>query len=221
MAHRSNFNTMKYQHSFTLLETIVAIYVLLAGIVGAMNLAQQNIGAITFFRHQLIAANLAQEGAEFVRNRRDSNALACFATGTGDRSCFTFTDPSSNPNTRNMEGIAGALSGGSKCDDPAVGCRVRDPLGNPATDIIEFEPCSSPSTCGLLRFDPTTGLYQYTSGDPTIFDRKITVTSVPGPARDSGLQDWRVISTVTWCEKFDCNKKVVLQEVLTPNMSQQ
>ncbi|MEK7649925.1 MAG: hypothetical protein AAB367_03145 [Patescibacteria group bacterium] len=211
---------MNYQRSFTLLETIVAIYVLLAGIVGAMNLAQQNISAITLFRHQLIASNLAQEGAELVRNRRDSNALACSATGYTDSSCFDLNDLSSNPNTRNMEGIAGPLSGGTRCDDPTTGCRVSSPLGNLATDIIEFEPCSSTTVCQFLRFDSATGLYQYTSGDPTIFDRKITVTPIAGVVRDAGLQDWQVISTVTWCEKLDCTKQVTLREVLTPHMSQ-
>ena len=81
MAYWANINQMKYQRSFTLLETIVAIYVLLAGIVGTMNLTQQNIGAVTTMRNQLIASNLAQEGLELVRNQRDSNYVNNAHTG--------------------------------------------------------------------------------------------------------------------------------------------
>ncbi len=183
------------QRSFTLLETIVAIYVLLAGITGAMNLAQQNIGAITLFRHQLIAANLAQEGAELVRNKRDTNALGSF---------FQRTDLTVNPNINNMAGIS------VPCGSP-LGCRV-DSL----FDSYSFTPCDSEAICKYLQLNAD-GRYKYVGGDKTIFDRRIVVTQI-NPTRNDGSIDWKVTSTVSWCEKLDCTKKVEVVEVLTPHI---
>ena len=103
-----NFKSVEARRSFTLLETIVAIYVLLAGIVGTMTLAHENLKALSYFRDQLIAANLAQEGAELVRNRRDSNFIDC------DLNCSALTTDS---NINNMNGIVGA----GPCDDNSGG----------------------------------------------------------------------------------------------------
>jgi type II secretory pathway pseudopilin PulG len=211
---------MNYQRSFTLLETIVAIYVLLAGIVGAMNLTQQNIRAITTFRNQLIAANLAQEGAELVRSRRDSNFLECVR----DINCFDIDptdnggvpDPvgaSFNPNARFMNGIAVSDATGGGCNTPD-GCYIIDPRGDGAMDgLIRFTPCSG--ECPNLLFDDTTGLYQYNSGSPTIFRREINVIE-RGTVRNSNLRDWEIISRVWWRERLE-DRYVEVFDVLTPH----
>ena len=58
---------------FTILEVIVAIFVITAGIIGVMALVAQTIGSVTVSSQKLIAAYLAQEGIEIVRNIRDTN----------------------------------------------------------------------------------------------------------------------------------------------------
>lgn len=58
---------------FTFLEVIVAIYVIIVGFTGAMSLLTFVVGSASVSYNRLIAAHLAQEGLEVVRNIRDSN----------------------------------------------------------------------------------------------------------------------------------------------------
>ncbi len=58
---------------FSLLEVIVAIYILIVGIIGVMTLTVTTTKAGAVSSSKLIAANLAQEGIEVVRNIRDLN----------------------------------------------------------------------------------------------------------------------------------------------------
>lgn len=60
---------------FTVIEVIVAIFVITAGIVGVLSLVTQTISSVTHSKDKLIAAYLAQEGIEIVRNIRDTNWL--------------------------------------------------------------------------------------------------------------------------------------------------
>lgn len=58
---------------FSLLEVIIAIYILIVGIVGVMTLTVTTTKAGAVSSSRLIAANLAQEGIEVVKNIRDLN----------------------------------------------------------------------------------------------------------------------------------------------------
>lgn len=60
---------------FTLLETIVAISVLVLATVGPMTLAADSIRNASLFRHQTIAYFLAEEAAEYIHNQITSNSL--------------------------------------------------------------------------------------------------------------------------------------------------
>lgn len=68
--------TQTAQRGFTLIETFVAITVLITAIAGPLTLASKGLQSAILGRDQLIASFLAQEGLEFVRERRDNNALA-------------------------------------------------------------------------------------------------------------------------------------------------
>lgn len=59
-----------------LLEAIVALTVIATGLVGALNLTLANQTGAAAGEDRLLAANLAREGVEIVRNIRDSNWLA-------------------------------------------------------------------------------------------------------------------------------------------------
>ena len=61
------------KQGFTLMEAIVAITVITVGIVGVLSLVSQTISSSTFSKDKLVAAYLAQEGIEIVRNIRDTN----------------------------------------------------------------------------------------------------------------------------------------------------
>lgn len=62
-------------NGFTLLETLVAISILVTAIVGPLALAAQTIRSQQVSKDNLVAANLAQEGIELIRNYRSNNVL--------------------------------------------------------------------------------------------------------------------------------------------------
>lgn len=72
---------------FTLVETLVAVTILSIAIVGPFFAVQTALIASYTARDQLVAASLAQEGIEYIRNARDNNFLASRAWLYGLNSC--------------------------------------------------------------------------------------------------------------------------------------
>jgi len=73
MRKYSNIKIIK--KGFTLLEVMVAIFVITVGIMGVMTILQRTIFLTSVSFSRLTAAYLAQEGIEIVRNVRDTNWL--------------------------------------------------------------------------------------------------------------------------------------------------
>ena len=71
---------------FTLVETLVAITILLLVIIGPMTIAQKGIQNAYFATEQATAVFLAQEAIEAVREHRDNKALEVFRDDTEDTS---------------------------------------------------------------------------------------------------------------------------------------
>ena len=117
------FNNLTMKKGFTLMEAIVAIFVITTGIVGVSSLVTQTISSATFSKDRLIAAYLAQEGIEIVRNIRDTNWLLTGANwndglGTGDwqadyndSSLSFYTYPGNPLNLESLTGYYGYGSG--------------------------------------------------------------------------------------------------------------
>ncbi len=103
---------MKTKTGFTLVETLVAITILLLAIGGPMFAVSQSLKSSYYARDQITAFYLAQDAIEYIRNLRDENAL----TG-GTWSDFT------------------SMSGGPISDCIGLTCRV-DSSDN------KIEPCS-------------------------------------------------------------------------------
>ncbi|OGZ34102.1 MAG: hypothetical protein A3I88_03225 [Candidatus Portnoybacteria bacterium RIFCSPLOWO2_12_FULL_39_9] len=61
------------QKAFTLLEVIVSLGIIVVGLVGSLTLVSFTISGSATSSLKLIAAGLAQEGIETVRNSRDSS----------------------------------------------------------------------------------------------------------------------------------------------------
>lgn len=68
-------NTTHSKKGFTLLETLVAISILLIAVVGPMSIIGRSLPQSAYARDHAIAVNLAQEGIEAIRQKRDSNML--------------------------------------------------------------------------------------------------------------------------------------------------
>lgn len=69
-------NTTQPQKGFSLVETLVAITILLLALVGPMTIAADGLQNTFFAREQTTAFYLAQEAVEFVRYTRDNAAIA-------------------------------------------------------------------------------------------------------------------------------------------------
>lgn len=76
--------TMKTdERGFTLVEALVALFVLLLAVTPAFWLSSSSVNLAASVRNNLIAANLAQEGIEVIRAMRDRNWFTAqpFAAG--------------------------------------------------------------------------------------------------------------------------------------------
>ena len=70
-----NSNTFVIRKGFTLLEVIIALFVLTLGVLGGIFVIQQTIILTAHSSARITAIYLAQEGMEIVRNIRDTNWL--------------------------------------------------------------------------------------------------------------------------------------------------
>jgi len=138
---------------FTLMEAVVAIFVIITGIVGVMTLVTYTITSAQISKDKLIAAYLAQEGIEIVRNIRDTNWLEQYSEST-------------NPWN---EGLIGC---DCTCEDGAFEGCIADyntpTLEDPTLQIYNGE---------YLNID-SSGFYSYSTNPPfrpTKFRRKIVI----------------------------------------------
>ena len=138
---------------FTLIETLVAITVLLVAVTTAMTLSFQSIRTSTTVKNKFIASLLAQEGIELVKNERDGNFLE-----SRDWLC-------------NIAVSSGPSCSGNPCGS-ANGCEA---TLNPANSKVSFAPCVG--ECGLMRIN-NDYFYGYLGGSETIFRRKIFVNEL-------------------------------------------
>ena len=68
---------------FSLVETLVALTILLVAVVGPISLIGDSLHKIYYAKDEIVAINLAQEGIEAVRQARDTNKLSGGAWDTG------------------------------------------------------------------------------------------------------------------------------------------
>ena len=71
-------------YGFTLVETLVAIAILMIAIAGPLTVAEKGLSASIYARDQLMASYLAQDAMESIKNIVDSNELDKANGGTTD-----------------------------------------------------------------------------------------------------------------------------------------
>lgn len=67
---------MNKNKGFTIIETLIAITILMIAIAGPLVVASKGLTGALASRDQMIASNLAQESMETVKNKRDNNLAA-------------------------------------------------------------------------------------------------------------------------------------------------
>ncbi|MBX9907058.1 type II secretion system GspH family protein [Patescibacteria group bacterium] len=68
--------TISLQKGFTLMETLIAITILVTAIAGPMTIAARGLQTAYYSKDEMVAVFLAQEAIELVRMKRDQYALA-------------------------------------------------------------------------------------------------------------------------------------------------
>jgi len=200
---------LQKKDGFTLIESIVAITILVGAIFGPLTLISRGIYSTREVKDKLIAANLGQEGIEIIRAFRDSNILAGCKTSSGASDWRALVDASPGC-TR----LAGGASPGSDWEIDVASAALSPKGGTPQKFLL----CQAGSL---------TGLYSYACpGDPsplgTRFSRVITLitplnelvtTVVPNatiPARDI----MQVIVTVSWTNAAGSNQTHTQKDIL-------
>jgi prepilin-type N-terminal cleavage/methylation domain-containing protein len=69
---------------FTLVETLVAIAILMIAIAGPLTVAEKGLSAAIYARDQMMASYLAQDGMEAIKNVVDTNQIYIGSTANSD-----------------------------------------------------------------------------------------------------------------------------------------
>jgi type II secretory pathway pseudopilin PulG len=172
--------TIEYNSGFTLIETFVAITILMIAILGPMSIISKFYADSTYAKNQIAAAFLAQDGMEAVQNIIKSNTH--FRMNNSD---------SSSCGDDWLSGLSGCKN--------TNGCSIDSTTG--VVNLI------TGSDSGQLYKDSEGFYVTTTSGNtPSIFSRKIIIDNLGEPAIvtdnfSSIYRSAQITSEVTWLEK--------------------
>lgn len=176
MAVKKNiFQLSSRQAGFTLLEMLLALSVLSVGVMAAFTLSTANLNTVKANGQRILAANLAREGVEVIRNIRDSNWLKIQANADCGGTLCTWD--------QNLDQGTSTIA----YDKIDLGTNI------PAGKTIED--CFADTTCMILEKNDT-GYHIYTeSGDPTNMARIIILKAICQDSDDTG--DLEISSDLT------------------------
>lgn len=220
-----NKKLIKNEEGFTLVETLIAVVVLIVAVVTPLSIASQAILYSATARDQIVASNLAQEAIDFIRNERDRSALTITAVNPARFQDF-------------LAKFGGYTGPNTVCFD-TNGCAidVRTPTypgalqpigdfnsGYPVTpaQIIDLKNCTTNVNCPYMsvRSLGTSPTYIYGYPDPsggdyvnwreTSFKRVVKMTAIGNTASP---QEVLVSVTMTW-RTGSYDKTVTMNEYL-------
>ncbi len=147
--------SLQKKRGFTVLESIVAIFVLSLAISGVFSAVQQSLSQAIITKDEVKAFYLAQEAIEIIRNKKDSNQISFINSGSGHW----------------LRGIA------ENASDPCYFGKVC--LADVSSMTLSYCSNSWESCSQNLRKDQTTLLYGQDSLDSlTNFRRLIKIESI-------------------------------------------
>ncbi len=154
---------------FTLIELVISLFILVAVIIGVYTAFATLVSLGSGIKDRFIAAYLAQEGMEVIRNIRDYN----------------WVKYQNDLTVGWLDGLAPGL-----CE---TGCQLDYTTGTGIDGEYAIHPYSEQSHLNLN----SNGLYTYLSGIETKFRRKITVTPIlEGSETDAHIA--RVVTEILW-----------------------
>jgi len=222
----------KKEKAFTFIELLAAIIVLAIGVLSVIAVSAKSYAAISLQKNKLIAANLAREGIELVKNVRNENWL--YKITTSNSYCNLDSTPSSCSSGRIKEDNGDCdWRCGSKNKPPSDSSFFRleqswsynltnyflqDLDYNLTSSVLSSIPYSP--KCeehgANLKIDSTNGFYSHTtSGTDSIFKRLIIINRGADENGDGNPNnDIQVISKVCWQERGGVWQEVFVEEHL-------
>lgn len=187
--YMTRHNTLRTTQGFTLIETLIAIFILALTIGALLTLTAGGFFSIRYAKNDIVASNLLQESLEYVRNTRDS---ASEQNKTWDDWLLEYRNA-------NCSGSAG--------------CAI-----NPYAQSGDFVGECDPS-CEPLSYYPDAGMYAYpslshvfddgASAISTTFVRKVTFDE---RTNENGDPEVIVTARIDW--KNGTNPKHLTQSIL-------
>jgi type II secretory pathway pseudopilin PulG len=188
-------NTRRQQGGFTIVETLVAITILMIAVVGPLTIVSKALTAALDANNQMVASNLAQETMELIKNQKDQN-VAASATWLSGISSVATPCTSSDPTQTTT-------------------CDMQVTTGSP--DAYTYETCgASTKGCQLYKNPSIPTVYTHDSSGsniPTPFTRYYYLNPVTGDPTMSEQVLVRVV--VTWNSGSGLTNRVQLQDFMT------
>ncbi len=69
------YNKNQKRQGFTIIETLVAVAILMIAIAGPLTIAHKGLLAAVYAHNQVTASYLAQDAMEYIKNKKDTNML--------------------------------------------------------------------------------------------------------------------------------------------------
>ncbi|MEK7115708.1 MAG: hypothetical protein AAB858_03200 [Patescibacteria group bacterium] len=180
----TNYQLPTTQGGFTLIETLVATFVLVTAIVGPLTITAKGVFFSNLAKSQITAFYLAQEPIEYIRNKRDNNTIAGGKWADFKSGVVQNCMESVNPN----------------------GCYL-----DVTTDTISQ--CGA-SGCPYLNRNSVSGFYGYETGgnwSQSEFRRTVKISNVP--ASNESANEIFIVVEMTW-QNGILTKNFVLKENL-------
>jgi len=159
---------IKTTEGFTLIETFVAITVLVIALAGPFTLVMKSLAVSKITKGQITAMYLAQEAIEYVRNIRDENILMgnyWLTDLNGRKVRFPITNPIQYYNDSTSDCVS---------PDGSKKCIVDAPYRRTVTRCL--------GVCPPLKFNSISKLYGYNvSADPddiSVFTRTVEIDEI-------------------------------------------
>lgn len=176
---------INYTKGFTLLESLVAIFILLLALTGPIYIATLGIRTAAGSRDGISARYLAEEVVEYFRNERDYRALREVEFPTAD----WLKDITGTADCKNLLGIITSV------------CQLQI---NPSTLKYVVSECGGLGTCSKLRFNPTSTIAFYGVDDSTAGQSKFSrefyfeTGAFDGNVTENPKREVRLVVRILW-----------------------
>lgn len=179
---------------FTLVETLVAVFLLSVAVASSMTMIQKSLQSSIYSKDEITASFLAQDVIEYIHNLRDTNYLriAHCTDNPGDPGC--------SPTPTWLDGL-------ENCDNNHCTIDTTD-------DTVT--PCISTCTA-VLRYNQTSRFYTYAAAansSPSKFVRDVIITDINDGDVDEVDNEIKVRVTMSWRAGAGTQQIVVTEHLL-------